>query len=169
MKIRITAAGLLLLACGCLQASPATGLAMLEPMVGEWQGGGWMLHEGRRHAFSSRESVRRVMGGHGLLIEGSHHVEREGKRIPVHQALAVIQDGHEPGSFRMQTFLAGREGVSAEAEWEAGVFTWGFAVPGGEIRYRIDFRGGGWLETGERRQEGGDWQTFFRMRLARVE
>ncbi|HET9481169.1 MAG TPA: hypothetical protein VFP98_05380, partial [Candidatus Polarisedimenticolia bacterium] len=74
-------------------------------------------------------------------------------------------------AFRFDTYRAGENGVDAEASYEAGVFTWGFDAPTGQVRFRIRrTEEGEWHETGEfSPDQGTTWHPFFEMTLHRVE
>lgn len=178
MYLRLLVMILTLLASAPLaMASDAPGnagqaMAALQPLVGCWEGQGWMQRGPKeRHTFSSRECVRPVLGGTALLVEGEHHaLEGEGAGRIVHQALAVLRYLPDESRYQFHSWLAdGREGDFRGELTEPGVFVWRMPTQGRmpEIRYTIQFNETSWKETGEMHAADGAWRPFFQMQLSR--
>lgn len=143
----------------------------LSFLVGTWEGEGWMEHApGRRATFSSREVVEPRLGGRVLVVEGLHRAAMPDRPEPVvvHHALGVFS--HDEGdAYHFRTWLAnGRDGQFAARLEGDGVLVWGHDDPRrGEVRYTITIADGTWREVGDARRDGGEWQRFFEMTLAR--
>lgn len=140
-----------------------------EIMPGEWTGGGWMQRGPERSTFTSHESVRYVLGGNALLIEGQHFTERDGRKVPVHNALALIRADAD-GEYSIHSWLSDGRDIEGWARWQDGEFQWGFSLPdhSREVRYRVRIEGDSWTEIGETRATGGEWMKFFEMTLERL-
>ena len=141
----------------------------LAPLVGEWEGGGWIQRGPERASFTSHESVRHVLDRTALLVEGQHYMERDGEKIPVHNALALIRRA-AGGDYTMHSWLSDGRDTEGWARWRDGEFQWGFTLPNGsrEVRYRIRVEDDRWTEAGETRIADGEWMTFFGMELDRT-
>lgn len=143
----------------------------LEPLVGHWEGEGWMrMGPGEPNRFHSEETVESRLDGRVLIVEGLHRSGGEGDeegRV-VHHALAVISHDPESGGYRFRSHLADGRGGDFDARMEDGAFVWGTATPRGHIRYTIRIDGDRWEEVGERSPDGETWQEFFGMSLTRT-
>lgn len=147
--------------------------------VGEWEGEGWMqLGPERRETFRQLESVRTVLGGRGLLFQGTAFAIVDDRVLeelgPVHEALAVLTRAPDAGNLTFRAYRSDGEGTQAVDAWaeEAdGTFTWGFRDPAfGEMRYTIVRTADDeWHETGRISPDGERWFDFLEMTLRRVE
>lgn len=140
----------------------------LRPMVGEWQGTGWILGPEGRAEFTGGEIVQSKLDGLALLVEGAFFREEAGRKIPTHTTLGVITFDPASNAYRFKSWLA--TGTTGERElklidqgWE-----WEIKNPQGTIRYRATFSHDEWFEFGERSRDGSSWQKFFEMRLKRT-
>lgn len=135
-------------------------------MVGEWEGEAWSaMRPGARDVVSQREIVEWTAGGEALLVRGSGSVDG---RV-VHEAVALIFWDVRAGRYVMWAYRAGSGATQEEVRLDGDARVWGFATPGGEIRFtqRIDDEGR-WVETGERSADGGaSWQPFLGMTLTK--
>lgn len=163
------------IAAGMILSAPlaaAGSLQRFDAMTGNWQGGGWMQRGPERSAFTGHESVRYVLDGTALLIEGRHFTEREGRQVPAHTALALIRAvPRSEGEYSIHSWLSDGRDIEGWARWAGEEFHWGFSLPERrrEIRYRIRIDGDRWTEVGETRAGTGEWVKFFEMRMQRLE
>jgi hypothetical protein len=149
-------------------AAADSAMAPLAWLIGEWEGKA--TSQGREGPSSAtvRESVQGRMNGRVLVIEGiGREPSADGSGRIVHHAFGLLT--YDPER-RQYAFRALRDGgvIDAETVLEDGVFTWGFAVPGGRIRFRIRQENGEWVETGEYAADGSAWRQMLEMRLRRV-
>ncbi|MEO7648207.1 MAG: hypothetical protein ABIV11_08240 [Gemmatimonadaceae bacterium] len=98
-------------------------------------------------------------------LEAQRHADGTGR--VVHHAFGVLTYDPERGQY---AFRALRDGgvIDAETTLADGVFTWGFPVPGGRIRFHIRQVDGEWHETGEYSADGATWHKMLEMKLRRV-
>jgi hypothetical protein len=143
-------------------------IALLDYMVGEWSGEGWMDVGGRRVTFRGTEAVERKLDGTVLLVEGNFLAKPAGAvtEVPVHTTLGVISFNPQTGRYRFTTWLASGSSGERELTLLPQGWQWEIKSPAGVVRYimRLTERGE-WLETGERSSDGAAWQQFFEMRL----
>lgn len=153
----------------------AEELELLEWMVGDWEGAGWMEYSpGERGEFRGTERVERRMGGRLVVVEGrfTAWMGPELGDVVVHEAVGILDFDPQAGRFRFRTYTAfGPEaGGLHEAEVSAGRMVWGYEDPRmGRVRYTIErTEGDEWHEVGDASRDGGtSWYRFFEMRLAR--
>lgn len=161
-----------MLLAGAPTQSAAQAMTGLQPLVGCWQGQGWIQRGPKeRHTFSSHECVRKVLGGNALMIEGEHRAtnEQNANRI-VHQAIAIMHYLPEESRYQFHAWLVnGREGDYRGELTAPGVFVWHMPAQGRvpEIRYTMRFDETSWKETGEMQAPDGQWRPFFQMHLTR--
>ena len=139
----------------------------LAPMVGNWQGSGWIQQQDRRIEFDQKEEINMKLDGTALLIEGSGF-ENDSLMF---QAMAVASFNEVTGKYRFNSFLA--DGKTTEAEgWfdEEGIFHWQFEVPnGGTVKYTIEFNDTTWTEKGEFSPPNVEqWFPFMAMNLKKI-
>lgn len=140
----------------------------LQPMVGQWQGSGWMRRgPSEPHPFEGSERIESRLDGRVILIEGRHRDPESGE--VVHHAFATLSYDAERGEYLFRSYLATGQSGDYRGHWEDGAFVWGMEVPGrGEIRYTIRIDGDRWDEIGEFSSDGESWNQFFAMNLERV-
>jgi hypothetical protein len=139
----------------------------LLPMVGEWQGEGWIrMGPGEPVRFDSYERVESRLGGEALVIEGTHRAK--GTDRLVHNAVALLSHDAPAGLYRFRTHVHGRGPGDFEGRVEDGAFVWGGAMGPGQMRYTIRIDGDRWHEVGEFSPDGEAWRPFFEMNLERV-
>lgn len=141
----------------------------LQPLVGEWKGGGWIQMGPSKQEFQSTETVESRLGGVVLMVEGRHHDKADATRL-VHHALGAISYNLRSKEFEFRAYTAAGQSITASARTRDNGIEWGFTPPGSDIKIRYFIRlndGGEWLETGEMSRDGNTWQPFFEMRLKR--
>lgn len=146
-------------------AAQKAAIAKLDFMVGEWAGEGSMLTPGGRFEFRQTESVRTNLDGAILLIDGRGYAQAAPPdAAPVFSAFAVISFDEAKGAFAFRSYASGHYGDFAARLAEDGAFEW--TAPTMRYVLRIDDKGR-WVETGERRNEKGEWTPFFEMTLTK--
>jgi hypothetical protein len=165
-----TAAGALPLAA---QASaPATAMAQLDWLMGEWNGMGTMaMGPGQQHEASIVERATRHAGGHAITLEGlGKAAAASGDSIVVHNAFAVLWHDTDTKTFRMKAFRATGHTVEPEIAVSDSSIVWGFTDPrAGRIRFTVThLPDGRWHEIGEASRDGTTWMKFFEMNLTRA-
>jgi hypothetical protein len=149
-------------------AAADSAMAPLAWLIGEWEGEGVSMSPAGRSVATVRERVEGRINGRVLVIEGiGREPAADGMGRVVHHAFGLLT--YDPERKRY-AFRALRDGgvIDAETVLEDGVFTWGFAVPGGRIRFRIRQENGEWVETGEYAADGSAWRQMLEMRLRRI-
>ena len=168
--------GLLLLLPAALHAQEASepdpaieAMAQLEPMIGSWQGSGWMRRgPSEPEPFEGSEKIESRLDGRVILIEGRHRDPGSGE--VVHHAFATLSYDAERADYRFRSHLSTGQSGDYRGRFEDGAFVWGMEVPGrGEIRYTIRIDGDRWDEVGEFSSDGETWNQFFAMELERAE
>lgn len=158
------------LAAQAPDSGPAVDFAMapLSWLIGEWEGEAESRSQAGRSIATVRESVEGRLNGRVLVIEGiGREPSADGTGRVVHHAFGLLTYDPERKQY---AFRALRDGglIDAETSLADGVFTWGFPVPGGRIRFQIRQVGGEWHETGEYSADGSTWRKMLEMRLHRV-
>ena len=149
-------------------AAADSAMASLAWLIGEWEGTGESRSPQGRSIATVRESVESRLNGRVLVIEGiGREPSADGTGRVVHHAFGVLTYDPERSQY---AFRALRDGgvVDAETSLADGVFTWGFPIPGGRIRFHIRQVDGEWHETGEYSADGTTWRKMLEMKLRRV-
>ncbi|TVR49172.1 MAG: DUF1579 domain-containing protein [Puniceicoccaceae bacterium] len=142
----------------------------LDWLAGDWQGTGWIqMGPEERHAFRQTETIRWMLDGLVLIIEGEGVAEETGQ--VVHSALAFVSYDPQVGVHRWRAFTADGRQTDTEAAIEEDRITWGFPLsPTQRVRFTIVRTGDDrWHEIGEMSPGGDHWFKFFEMTLARAE
>lgn len=169
MRHMTAAAFSLILAVGAQAAEPTTpqeAMAPLKPLVGRWEGEGWMSTPAAgRQTFLSQEVVSERVGGAAVLVEGLHK-SSAAQHAVVHDAMGVIVWSPRDKAYRFRTNLStGMYGDHAMTV-EPGKFTWGMTVGnGGKVEYVTAFTADTWHETGRYSPDGKTWTPIFEMTL----
>lgn len=170
--------GLMVLALGSAGALaqppelPTAQLAAIDrlaPMLGEWQGSGWiqMGPEGRSE-FRQTESIREASGGTTVLVEGRGVADVDGREVVVHDALAVISFDAAEARYRFAAHTGRGEHRDSELTIvDDGSMVWGFDTPRGKVRFTIWIGEGTWREVGAFSSDGEQWLPFLEMNLIR--
>lgn len=69
--------------------TPTEAMAPLKPLLGKWEGEGWISRQGGRETFVGRETITEKLGGAAVLVEGRHFSKAQPDLL-VHDALAII-------------------------------------------------------------------------------
>ena len=142
-------------------------MAVLAPLAGEWEGGGWFRAGQVAPAeFRQRETVRLAAGDEVLVIDG---LGLNDGGDPVHQAFAMIAWDAEAGDYVIHAYSAGGGVVTDTPHVAADSLVWGFPEPtGGQVRFTIHFGDGRWHEVGDYSPDGNAWYRFMDMKLERA-
>lgn len=150
-------------------AQPATSIeamAALQPLVGKWEGEGWILRQGvGQERFVGEETVTPRLSGAAILVEGRHRSAAEPSRI-VHDAMAMIVWSPREKAYRFRSQLATGQSGEYPLTVEPGKFTWTLTTPdGGKVEYTTHFDATSWHETGRFSRDGATWTPIFEMKL----
>jgi hypothetical protein len=149
-------------------AAADSAMAPLAWLIGEWEGEAVAFSRTGRSPGTARESVQGRLNGRALVMEGiGREPSADGKGRVVHHAVGLLTYDPERRRYVLRALSEGGV-VDAEATIIDGVFTWGFQVPGGQIRYHIRQVDGEWHETGEYSADGTTWRKMLEMKLRRV-
>lgn len=154
-------------------AARRQAMQRLAFLVGEWSGDArTTTGPGRTLNVRQTESVRFVLGGQALVIEG---VGRElANGVPgdtVFHAFGVLDWRPERGYQLRSMTLEGREGVFPVevATGEPAGISWGFEVAGGRTRFIMRIEPDGtWHERGEFSRDGTQWFPTMELRVRRT-
>lgn len=147
-------------------------MARVAPLVGEWEGEGWMEYEpGQRGEFRGTERVELRMGGRLVVVEGSFTawMGPELGDVPVHEALGIFSYDAEAQRMIFRTYTAtGIGGAAHDVEFVGDGIVWGYEDPRfGTVRFTITVDGDVWQEHGVVSRDGGEGRAFFAMTLRR--
>ena len=173
MRLALTLVMILGCAVPALPAPPAetedprlAAMAELPPLVGRWEGSGWIrMGPGEPSRSVGEEVVESRLGGRVLVVEGKHYSE-DRSRV-VHHALATLTWDEAAKEYRFDTFLVAGAGGTHSARMEDGALIWEIEHPERPTRFIIRVEDDVWKEIGEIRWQG-TWRQFFAMDLKRV-
>lgn len=115
------------------------------------------------------EDVTFGAGSTVLMIRGTgRSADPANRGAIVFEAAATIWFDPEAGRLRMRAHRAEGVAVEPELEMKTDTLVWGFAVPGGRVRYITHFTATDWHETGHFLREGAPAMPFIDMRLKKV-
>lgn len=142
-------------------------LAPLAPLVGEWQGDAQaMVGRGTTRTFSQHEDVTWGSMGTLMVIRGTGRSLEPATRDSIEfEAVAIVYVDPE-GRVQIRAHRDGNS-IDPEVEIRPDTLVWGFAVPGGRVRYTIAFGGDVWHEIGEFVRDGAPPVKTMEMRLRR--
>jgi hypothetical protein len=147
-------------------ARARAALAPLAKLVGEWEGDAKaMIGPGETITVRQREWVNYGAGSTVLIVRGQGtSLDAATKGEIMYEAAAMIWSD-DTGKLKMRAHRA--EGLSVEPDMELKPDTliWGFAVPGGRIRFTIAYGNNEWHEVGHFIREGAPPITTVEMRL----
>lgn len=140
-------------------------LAPLRPLLGEWDGEGWIMTAAGKEQFRSYESVTSHIGGNAVLVQGVHRSKKDGR--VVHNAMAMINRDAATGAMRFRSALA--NGMSGDFPFETspGRYLWVVDTPRGKVEYDARFTDSSWVEHGRLVGADGKRTDIFEMRLTR--
>jgi hypothetical protein len=148
-------------------AAQRAAIAKLDFMVGEWTGEGSIVTPNGRFDFRQTEAIRPNLDGAILLIDGRGYARAApAAAAPAFSAFAVISFDEVNSAYAFRSYSSGHYGDFSARFLDDGAFEWNAPT----MRYvvRIDDKGR-WVETGERRDENGEWTHFFDMTLMRLD
>ena len=88
-------------------------------------------------------------------------------RSVLFEAAAILWFDPDSGRVRMTTHRDGQS-VEPRLEFRPDTLIWGFAVPGGRVRYSIAYTNDTWHEVGEFLREGAPAVRTIDLRLKKV-
>lgn len=170
LKTILTAAALAAATAAAAQPStPREAMAPLEPLLGQWEGEGWIARPGGRENFIARETITQKLGGAAVLVEGRHYAKAKPDQV-VHDALAVIVWSPGDKAYKFRSHLATGQYNDAPMVVEPGKFTWTLSMGnGGKVEYVTVFDAKSWKETGRFSRDGSTWLPMFEMTLKKVD
>src|SRR3954451_2885814 len=125
--------------------SQQAAMDRLSFMVGRWLGTGWVLTgSGTRQEFIESETVRRVVSGTVLSVEGEGRDKADPRRV-VHSALAVVNFNDSTQQYRWEAFSQGYVSV-VTPEVGTNRFVWSLQTPSSTVRYTLTFTATTWHE-----------------------
>lgn len=134
-------------------------------IVGDWEGEGWMMINGKRETSKISEKIHLKAGGSVLSLEG-RGTGSDGREV--HNAFGILYYDAPSKEYRMRSFLAGGTGGEHKATAKNGVIVWTMQNQR-TIRYTIKLdEQGRWHEIGEVDMGDGKWYQFLEMRLKKV-
>ncbi len=150
-------------------AKAKAALAPLAPLVGQWEGdASAMMGPGRTLRIRQSEDITWGAAGTVIFIKGTGRgVEGPTAGQVVFEAAGMIWFDAEAGRVRMMTHRDG-QAVEPTVEIRPDSLIWGFAVPGGRVRYTIAFGNDTWHEIGEFLREGAPPIPTAELRLRRL-
>jgi hypothetical protein len=173
--MKTVAAFLLALTAGAAfgQADPLaaqrSAMEKLAWMPGAWEGQSvTRTPEGEKRSVSS-EAIRSAAGGLAIMIQGRHwrQLEGGGRGDVVLDTAGMLTFDAASGKYKFATQLQDGKAGTFDAELKGDVFSWGFPVRGGAIRYDITRENSQWNERGFFCREGAPCVPFFQMTLDR--
>lgn len=136
----------------------------LNFIVGDWEGEGWHLINGKRETSRVTESVRVMAGGTVLAIQGQG---KDAEGMVVHDAFAVVAYDAKAKEYKFRSFLSTGTTGEFKATVKDGVLVW--EIPAERpIRYTVKLDDKGrWFEIGEVNLGGQGRMRFFEMTLTK--
>jgi len=143
-------------------------IAPMGALAGEWEGEGRVTTgPGRPLVVRQTEQVAWGAGRTVLFIRGTgYSTDAATKDSVVFEAAAVAWADAPTGKIRMRAYRDGLE-VDADLAIRPDTIEWGFAVPGGRVRYVIALTADTWHEVGHFVREGGGEFPIVELRLRR--
>lgn len=147
-------------------AKAKAALAPVASMIGTWDGDATvMTGPGQTLAVKQHEDIVAGAMGTVIMIRGTGRDPQTGAIN--FEAAGTVWFDVEAGKLRMRTFNNGRS-IEPDVEIRPDTIVWGFAVPGGRIRYTIALTADTWHEIGEFIREGAAPIKTIDMRLRRT-
>ena len=138
----------------------------LNFMIGEWEGGGWMMNQDRtKSGFTQSEKIEMDLNGAVLVIHGQGW-NTDGHSI--HNALGIISYNAKEEKYSMLAMLEDGQQTKAELELVSkNQIKWWFSVPSGTIKYQLAFERDTWVEKGEFSPDENVWYPFIEFTLTK--
>ena len=145
-------------------------LAVLDLMVGTWEGTGYMMTPSGKETSNVKESIQYKLDNTILYIEGrGTKTMEDGSSEIVHDAVGIISYNSFTKAYEMNSFIS--KGLSTKANVEikdGNNIIWWYKAGPATIRYSMNFENDTWTEKGERSMDGENWQQFFEMQLKKI-
>lgn len=143
-------------------------MAPVTPLAGQWAGDARIVTgPGAALVVRQHEDVVLGAGGTVLLIRGTGRAtEPSARDSVVFEAAGILWADGQAGKLRMRAYRDGNE-IEADLAVRADTLEWGFAVPGGRVRYVIAFGNDTWHEVGHFLRDGAPPYQVIEMRLQR--
>lgn len=143
-----------------------SALAPIAKMVGKWEGEASVV-EGPGEPIRVLQSEDIVSGASGtvIIIRGTGRDPRT--RAINFEAAATLWFDPDANRLRMRTHRDGRS-IEPDVEVKPDTVVWGFAVPGGRVRYVIALTDSTWHEVGTFERTGAAPVQTIDMRLRRT-
>jgi hypothetical protein len=148
------------------QPSARTAMERLGFLLGRWRGPGWIVMGQRRMEFEQEESVRAVLGGELITVEGRANApgNREDVRF---NAFAIARYDTDARAYSWRAYTGGHCG-EFPLHVGAGTFRWEYEpAPNVLMRYEATVGDGRWHQTGHTRV-GDKWTQTFEMNLSEL-
>lgn len=141
-------------------------LAPVAALVGQWEGEA-TIRRGPGEPTRVRQSEDILWGASGTVISIRGTGRDPATGATVFEAVGTLWFDPDLGKVRLRTHTDGRS-VEADVEVRPDTLVWGFAVPGGRVRYVIALTADTWTETGDYIAEGRPPLRTTELRLRRV-
>lgn len=147
-------------------ARARSALAPVAKMIGRWEGDAriWM-GPGEPIAVRQHEDIVWGAAETVIMIRGTGRDPKS--NAIVFEAAGTLWYDLETGRAQFRSHRDGRS-VAADVEIKPDTMVWGFAVPGGRVRYTIALTDESWHETGEFLRDGAPPVRTIEMRLKRT-
>lgn len=143
-----------------------SALAPIMKMVGQWEGEARVVEgPGEPIRVLQSEDILAAASGTIIFIRGTGRNPQT--RAINFEAAATVWFDAETNRTRMRTHRDGRS-VEPDLEVKTDTLIWGFAVPGGRVRYVIALTDSTWHEIGTYERAGAAPVQTIEMRLRRT-
>lgn len=147
-------------------ARSRAALAPVQRILGTWEGEARVMERaGEPIRVLQSEDIIAGAAGSVIIIRGTGRDPNT--RAIVFEAAATIWFDPDLGRLRMRTHRDGRS-VEPDIEVRPDTVIWGFAVPGGRVKYVIALTDSTWHEVGTYERAGVPPVTTIDMRLRRT-
>ncbi len=141
-------------------------LAPVAKMLGQWEGEARVVEgPGEPIRVLQSEDIISAASGTLIFIRGTGRDPRT--RALIFEAAGTVWFDLEANRLRMRTHRDGRS-VEPDIEVKPDTLIWGFAVPGGRVRYVIALTDSTWHEVGTFERSGAAPFQTIEMRLRRT-
>jgi hypothetical protein len=138
-------------------------------MLGRWRGAGWTLLEYGRVEFEQEESVRSLLSGEIITVEGRANYPGNHDDIRF-AAFAIVRYDAEAQAYSWRAYSAGNC-IEVPLQVGEGTYRWEFtAAPGMLMRFDGTLATDVWKEVGLVSMDtGSNWSQTFEMNLTKLD